>query len=219
MDYFLTTLEGHQGPGVARVLTIPAAGLQFVAGAENISQSDALLKTVRPLAGDQTTVAVAISRASGQYVLTSASGHHLQSRTIQAETQDPTYERPGQLIRTVPPVGTPVDDGSVVKIFVSAGDLGAVVSPNALTAAGWEVKGATDVSPSVSADRAHHEVSHPAGASGAPANYGEFLRSLNGNLVWIVALGTPAGSEVQLTAVDATTGRILQTHTFARSGT
>lgn len=209
--YYLQTVQDHQGPGVARALTIPDVHLRFMVGAATTHQADAVLRTVQRVPRHTTTIGLDFPDNASEPELTNT-GHQFTTNVVEVD-EGPSGQLPGQLLRTEPSIGTPAPNGTNVTLVFSAGDLNAYVDPTALQAAGWNVQPATTFEPPISRAQAEHIArATPTGRQGAHATYGTYLRTLDGRLVWLVTQREP--DALKLTAVDSRTGRILKTHGF-----
>lgn len=213
MPYYLFDDPGHQGPGVARDLSVPAARIRFLVGAATVHQADAILRTIRSAPTGTTTVALTMHRGADHPVLAVDPRHPLRSRIVEV-VGGPSGEPPGELLRTDPPVGTPVPDGTMVTLELSAGDLDAYVAPASLRAAGWRVGPATTFNPPVTRAQAYAAVPDKRPRGGAPGNDGIYLRTLDGRLVWLVVLHQSRREFLRLTAVDAVSKAVVREHTF-----
>jgi hypothetical protein len=214
MPYFVSDAK-QTGPGVARSLVVPDAGVRFTVAAATASRADALLATIQLAPKGTTTVAVTTRGKDQHLVLDLAPGEPLRSRVVEAQDPDgPRGELPGQLLRTDPPVGTPIPAGSTVTLVFSAGDLYAYVSNRALAAGGWIVTPADQYTPPITRIQAFQAVPNKYPNGGGGGEYGIYLRRLDGRLVWLVALHVLPQPGLRLTAVDAHTGQVVDDHVF-----
>jgi hypothetical protein len=212
MAYYLSTPE-RVGRAFVQTLDVPDIGLRFESAAATGSTAQALLATIRPAPEGTTTIGV--TPQGRDQALALDPDEDLRSKVV--EVQEPgggLGGYPGELLRTEPPVGTPVPTGSTVTMVLAAGNLNAYVTKQSLTAQGWIVTPANQYDPPISRAEALQAVpdQNPNGGSGAV--YGIFLRQLGGRLVWIVALPRTPDPVMRLTAVDAHTGKVVNDHAF-----
>ncbi len=214
MPYYISDAAQHAGPGVARTLLVPAAGVSFTVGAATTAEAGDILATLRLTPAGTTTIAVTSTSDTKPPFLDHPASFHLHARAVQAMPSPETPAGlPGELLRTQPPVGTPVPPGTTVTLVFSAGDLNLFVSREALSSGGWHVTPSERIAVPVTRSQALRAVPH-AHSPGliAPPSYGTFLRHLNGRLVWIVTL--PQGDLIRLAAVDAHTGSVVADQHF-----
>jgi hypothetical protein len=135
----------------------------------------------------------------------------------------PSRQPPGTFLRSEPPIGTPVDLGTSISLFFSAGDLGPYATNASLRRHGWRILGAAVVPPPYPRAAAARAA---LGRDAPPSAHPTFLRTLTithdgprrvvvrRRLVWLVVSPTVAGDRPgasSITAVDAGTGRVIET--------
>ena len=129
--------------------------------------------------------------------------------------------RPGDFVRTDPPVGTPVSSGRSVTVVYSSGDLAYYATPHSLARHAWRVRPATTWDPPVSRLQAARTAVARAGLPDrmVPA-IDVFLRRLTvtdaeprrTRLVWLAVPRveyTDGGNRSTLMAIDAHTGEVV----------
>jgi hypothetical protein len=213
MPFYISDAVQHSGPGVARRLLVPAAGVTFTVGAATTAEADGILATLRTAPADTTTIAITRTSDIEPPFLDNPPSFHLHTHTVQAMASGQLpVGFPGEFLGTRPPVGTPVPPGTMVTLVFATGDLDAFVSRSSLSSGGWHVSPARQLAVPVTRSQALRAVPHayPSGQIG-PSD-GTFLRHLNGRLVWIVTL--PHGHMIRLAAVDARAGRVVADHRF-----
>jgi DNA-directed RNA polymerase specialized sigma24 family protein len=208
---------------VCATLRVPSAHVSFQIRAANGRQLHRIARSLGPVSARQVTVPIGTPTPRGRAALgqmvTLATGAGLRPRVLEV----PSRHQPGSFLFSVPPIGTPVDLGRPISLFFSAGDLGRYASTASLRRHGWRIFGVAVVRSTYGRPSA---VRAALGRGASPATHPAFLRILTithegprrvvvrRRLVWLVVsptrLGT-RGAARAITAVDATTDRVIET--------
>jgi DNA-directed RNA polymerase specialized sigma24 family protein len=208
---------------VCATLRVPSAHVSFQIRAANGRQLHRLAHSLEPVSSRQVTVPIGTSASRARVALdqmvTLATGAGLRPRVLEV----PSRHRPGTFLFSVPPIGTPVDLGRSISLFFSAGDLGRYASTASLRRHGWRIFGVAVARSTYGRPAA---VRAALGRGASPAAHPAFLRILTithegprrvvvrRRLVWLVVspvrLGA-RGAARSITAVDATTDRVIET--------
>jgi DNA-directed RNA polymerase specialized sigma24 family protein len=208
--------------GVCASLRVPSAGVSFQIRAANGTQLHRIARTLQPLSPRQVTVPIGTSTAHGRAALdqmvTVATGQGLRPRVLEVPARKP----PGTFLFSVPPIGTPVDLGRSITLFFSAGDLGRYATTASLRRHGWRIFGVAVARSTYGRPAAVHAA---LGRAASPTEHPTFLRTLTithegprrvvvrRRLVWLVVSPTrlgDRGAARSITAVDATTGHVIE---------
>jgi hypothetical protein len=212
---------------VCATLRVPSADVSFQIRAANDTQLHLLVRSLAPISPRQVTIPVGSSLPTGRGALdqmvTIATGAGLRPRVLEV----PSRKSPGTFLFSVPPIGTPVDLGRAISLFFSAGDLGRYASSSSLRRHGWRIFGVAVARSTYGRPAA---VRAALGRAATPSSHPTFLRTLTithegprgvvvrRRLVWLVVTPTPIGPRAgatSITAVDATTDRVIETqHDF-----
>ena len=202
--------------GTCLTLTVPSAPATFTIHARTPAQLSAISGSLQRLPSRTVTVPIWISsvHAPQDQMTQRVLGAGLRPTVV----EEPGGIRPGDFVRTEPPIGTPVSAGRHVLVVYSTGNLSYYATPASLRRHGWSVQPATSYDTRVTRPEAVHRV-----VGDAPtrelANTDAFLRllSVHGQdprLAWLVVARSTydgRGNLTRLEALDARTGRPLAT--------
>lgn len=205
-------------------ITVPSTSAIFQIRARNRRQLHSIEHSLRPVSGRSITIPVWQVPEHGAPALDQMTQISLADGLRPQTVEEPSSAPPGQFLRSLPPMGTPVDLGRGITIVYSAGDLAAYATTASLHRHGWEVSAAGDFSPPFTRDQARAAIARSGGRPGPDV----FLRTLaivrdapsgervRATPVWLVVRRldlhrTP--TTYTITAVDADNGRVIESRT------
>lgn len=219
----VTVLRRPHVCAICASLRVPSAGVTFQIRANNDTELHRIQRSLQPISPRQVTVPIGTStttrgRAALDQMVTIATGEGLRPRVLEVPSRRP----PGTFLRSVPPIGTPVDLGRSISLFFSAGDLGRYATPASLRRHGWRIFG---VAVARTTYRRPAVVRAALGRGADPTAHPTFLRTLTithegprrvvvrRRLVWLVVSPTSLAARsgaTSITAVDAATNRVIE---------
>jgi DNA-directed RNA polymerase specialized sigma24 family protein len=218
----VTVLRRPHVCAVCATVRVPSAHVSFQIRAASATQLRRIARSLEPVSPRQVTVPVGASATRGRAALdqmvTIATGAGLRPRVLEVPSRRP----PGTFLRSVPPIGTPVDLGRSISLFFSAGDLGRYATPVSLRRHGWRIFG---VAVARTTYRRPAAVRAALGPHARPSAHPTFLRTLTithegprhvvvrRRLVWLVVSPTSLGGRAgaaSITAVDAATNHVIE---------